>query len=314
MGYKLAGFDVLGVCEIDPQMAKIYRKNHSPKLFYEMPIQQMVAMPDAELDPALFDLDILDGSPPCSVFSMAGSREKKWGSEHAFREGQTTQRLDDLFFVFIRLADRLRPKVVIAENVKGMLNGNARGYCKEIFEAFDQAGYDCQLFLLNASRMGVPQARERTFFVARRKDLGIPVLRLEFSEAVISCRKAFDGILDGSKYRALSSGTKELMLWRKAKPGDAFSKVTDKGWFSNAKISPLLPSRTVTACSHLYHWSQPRCLSAAEFIRLQSFPEDYDFLDASTSYVCGMSVPPLMTQRVALEVAKVLLNGKNSIQ
>jgi DNA (cytosine-5)-methyltransferase 1 len=48
-------------------------------------------------------LDILDGSPPCSSFSMAGNREKDWGKEKKFREGQAEQVLDNLFFDFIDL-------------------------------------------------------------------------------------------------------------------------------------------------------------------------------------------------------------------
>lgn len=68
-------------------------------------------MSDSELPPELFDLDILDGSPPCSVFSMAGDREDKWGGVHAFREGQAVQRLDDLFFDFLDVAEKLRPRL-----------------------------------------------------------------------------------------------------------------------------------------------------------------------------------------------------------
>ena len=126
-------------------------------------------------------MDILDGSPPCSVFSTAGAREKKWGKEYYFREGQEVQKLDDLFFHFIDTAERLKPKIVIAENVRGLILGNARGYVKEIFLALDKAGYDAQLYLLNAAKMGVPQSRVRTFFIARRKDLKLPKVKLEFN-------------------------------------------------------------------------------------------------------------------------------------
>ena len=63
---------------------------------------------------------------------MAGNREKDWGKEKVFREGQEKQRLDDLFFDYIKLAKKLQPKVVIAENVKGMLQGNAKAYVKKI--------------------------------------------------------------------------------------------------------------------------------------------------------------------------------------
>lgn len=79
--------------------------------------------------------------------------------------------MDDLFFVYIALVKRLQPKVAIAENVKGLSAGTAKGYCNEIFKSFREAGYDVQMFLLNSSVMGVPQARERVFFVAHRKDV-----------------------------------------------------------------------------------------------------------------------------------------------
>jgi len=112
MGYKLAGFDVLGCNEIDPKMIEAYKANHNPKYAYLEPIQEFKLRDD--LPAELYDLDILDGSPPCSSFSMAGSREADWGKEKKFREGQAEQVLDTLFFDFIELAKKLQPKVVIA--------------------------------------------------------------------------------------------------------------------------------------------------------------------------------------------------------
>lgn len=74
MGYKLAGFDVLGCNEIDPKMIEAYKANHNPKYAYLEPIQTFKLRND--LPDELYQLDILDGSPPCSSFSMAGNREK----------------------------------------------------------------------------------------------------------------------------------------------------------------------------------------------------------------------------------------------
>ena len=87
MGYKLAGYDVIGGVEIDKKIAAVYKKNMKPKYFYEMGVADFNKIPDHELPPELFGIDILDGSPPCSSFSMAGSREKKWGKKTYFREG-----------------------------------------------------------------------------------------------------------------------------------------------------------------------------------------------------------------------------------
>ena len=124
MGYKLAGFDVIGCNEIDHRMMYAYCQNHNPKFPFLEPIQEFKHKED--LPPELFNLDILDGSPPCSSFSMAGSREDAWGKMKHFREGQAEQVLDTLFFDFIDLAKRLQPKVVVAENVKGLLLGEAK--------------------------------------------------------------------------------------------------------------------------------------------------------------------------------------------
>jgi len=145
MGYKLAGFDVIGANDIDPEMAWHYKTNHNPKHYFLEDIRKFRQRND--LPKELYELDILDGSPPCSSFSMAGKREKDWGKKKQFREGQSEQVLDDLFFDFIELARKLQPKIVIAENVKGMLHGNAKGYVKQIIGLFAVAGYDVQLFL-----------------------------------------------------------------------------------------------------------------------------------------------------------------------
>ena len=156
MGYKLAGYSVVGNCEIDADMMKIYRKNNHPEHSFLMDIRDFVKLPDEEIPEELKHLDILDGSPPCSVFSMAGSREDGWNVEKTFREGQAKQRLDDLFFYFIKVAEKLKPKVVIAENVKGLINGNAKGWVNQIVRAFDEAGYARSMILIVNAWLGYP--------------------------------------------------------------------------------------------------------------------------------------------------------------
>lgn len=300
MGYKLAGFQMLGGVEIDPQMMEMYRANHNPQHSYLMGVQDFNKIPRAKLPAELKNLDLLDGSPPCSVFSMAGKREKKWGSEHHFREGQQKQRLDDLFMHFIEVAHRLQPKVVVAENVKGLILGNAKGYVKEIFGAFHAAGYDAQLFLFNAARMGVPQARERTFFIARRRSLGWAPLKLAFSEPPVTLRQA----LAGTKGDGKPLGPKVSELWKHTARGENFSKAAGGSWFTWNRLSWNRPSPSVVSRSPPSHPDEARHLSHSETIRVQSFPDDYNFQARDANYVCGMSVPPFMTQRVALEIGR----------
>lgn len=302
MGYKRAGFNVLGGCEIDPEMADLYKKNIQPEYLFVEPIQkfrELLAFP-----PALTKLDVLDGSPPCSSFSMAGSREKAWGQKKKFREGQAEQVLDDLFFHFIALADRLKPRMVVAENVKGLVQGNARGYVKWIFEQFDSAGYDAQLFLLNAARMGVPQARERTFFIARRRDLNIPKIELQFNEAPVSVARAWLGLPADDTGKPLTElGEK---YWRATARGKSFAKAADGSWFNWSRLDMSKPSPTIPATCRATHPNEPRFISFSEVKRLQTFPDDYDFGKADGRYVCGMSVPPFMMERVARAVAGAL--------
>ena len=303
MGYKLAGFHVLGGVEIDPEMMALYRANHNPKHSFLMGVQDFNKIPLEEIPDELKNLDILDGSPPCSVFSMAGKREKKWGKENYFREGQQKQKLDDLFGHFIEIGKRLQPKIIVAENVKGLIAGNAKGYVKEIFTAFREAGYSAQLFLFNSAKMGVPQARERTFFLARRNDLNLLPIKPSFKESPISVREAFKDIKKHGKVKQISSNLQKF--WKKVKPGDPLSKAHPKGhYFNMSVVNPNIPARTVTATQGLMKWDEPRYLSEGEILRIQSFPEDYNFLKSDPCYVMGMSVPPFMTQRVALEIAE----------
>lgn len=201
MGYKRAGFEVIGNCEIDPRMNAVYVKNNHPKYNYLMDLREFNKQ--TNLPDELYNLDILDGSPPCSTFSTAGSREKAWGKEKVFREGQKKQTLDDLFFVFLDTVEKLKPKIVVAENVTGLLKGNAKGYVNEIIKRFHNLGYDVQLFKLNAAKMNVPQKRERVFFIANNQ--GYNKLKLNFNEREIlfrECRTANGRTIDPTSAKA----------------------------------------------------------------------------------------------------------------
>ncbi|WP_231887946.1 DNA cytosine methyltransferase [Paenibacillus glucanolyticus] len=303
MGYKRAGYRMLGNVEIDAQMMRIYRRNHNPPHPFLIPIQEFKGMPNSELPAELFDLDILDGSPPCSVFSTAGAREDKWGGEYAFREGQAVQQLDDLFFDFLDVADKLRPRVIMAENVKGMLIGKARGFVSLVLSRMRRMGYRPQLFLLNSATMGVPQKRERVFFIASRQDMSFPELRLEFNEPPILYRDVRSGI--GSP---ITSGSKTLQRWYKKRPPDLnMGDVTgrEEGKISNFNtilIKDQKVANTLASSSVFLRDDVPQHISDTDIIRMQTFPSDYDFMDADVQYVCGMSVPPVMMQRIAEQI------------
>lgn len=312
MGYKLAGFDVLGCNEIDPKMIEAYRTNHKPKFSYLEPIQTFKLRKD--LPKELYNLDILDGSPPCSSFSMAGNREKDWGKEKKFREGQAEQVLDNLFFDFIDLAKELQPKVVVAENVKGLLMGNAIDYVRKIYAAFDEAGYYCQHWLLDASKMGVPQRRERVFFVCLRKDLAepflyqqdmfteAPKLTLEFDEKEIP----FGLIEDKTeKSNRTDKEVQRVEYWYKCDPGKPYSDYHPKGFlFGNMKadVSKVLPTIVADTSNGAWHHNYCRMLNKKELCFGGSYPKDYHFTGMNYKYLIGMSVPPVMTAQIASQI------------
>lgn len=304
MGYKLAGYEMLGICEIDPQMARIYKKNHNPKMVFLEDIRVFRKREDLPLE--LFSLDILDGSPPCSSFSTAGNREKDWGKEKVFREGQAKQRLDDLFFEYIALVKRLRPKVAVAENVSGLLKGAAKGYVKEIQAAFNEAGYDLQVFLFNAASMGVPQKRQRSFFIARRSDLNFPPLKCNFDDKPITfgqVRREGDG-----QYKEPTAY--DLNVWKHRQPADKSYadvnvRLTGKTSNFNSKyIHDDDVCNTIAASNgnSLALVFTNRFMSVRELKCCGTFPQDYDFMDAHPKYVIGMSVPPVMTARIAEQI------------
>jgi len=302
MGYKLAGYDVIGNVEIDPRVMEVYRKNNHPKYPYLMDVRDFLKIPDADLPEELFHLDILDGSPPCSVFSTAGEREKGWNKEKVFREGQAKQKLDDLFFYFIQIAEKLKPRVVIAENVSGLLKGNAKGYVNEIFKAFDAAGYKTQLFLLNAAFMGVPQKRERCFFIAQRKDQGFPKLKLQFCEKPI----LFGAVRSEHGIDVSHTLHGQLLKHRMKQDqdiGDISKRVRGKeSGFTNKINHDDEVAKTLISGGNFYRYYDGCALSDSDFVSVQTFPQDYDFADQSAQYVCGMSVPPVMMAQVSTEV------------
>lgn len=309
MGYKLAGYDVIGHCEIDPKIARMYQKNLHPQYSYVMDIREMNALPDMRLPPELFHLDILDGSPPCSVFSMAGNRDSDWGKARRFREGQAPQTLDDLFFEFIKLAGRLRPRVVVAENVKGLLVGKARGYVHDIVKEFEEAGYEVQIFCLNAAKMGVPQRRERVFFVGRRIDQSFPRLSLTFDKPIIPF-----GQVRTAHGRPTTSHYAEL-LHHKRRTDKGISDIIERVYskknsgYNNQIAWDDEVAPTITSNGQFYRACDNLLLSDSDIVACQTFPTDYDFDGQSVQYVCGMSVPPLMMQAIATQIQRQWLDA-----
>jgi len=313
MGYKLAGFDVLGCNEIDPKMIEAYKANHNPKYAYLEPIQTFKLRYD--LPKELYELDILDGSPPCSSFSVSGNREKDWGKQKKFREGQAKQILDNLFFDFIDLAKKLQPKVVIAENVKGLLLGKAKNYVRQIYREFDLAGYYVQHWLLDSSKMGVPQRRERVFFIALRKDLAknflkqidlftiAPELKLEFNEPKIKFSEIENLFGENKKLQDRLKPNFEYCIKNKIKDFARYNEYTQgkRANFNWRLVFNDSVADTITSGSKLIK-EDATYMNKSELCQIGSYPLDYNFNSNLFDYLIGMSVPPVMTAQIAKQI------------
>ncbi|MCP4055298.1 MAG: DNA cytosine methyltransferase, partial [Mesoflavibacter sp.] len=260
----------------------------------------------------------------CSSFSMAGNREKDWGKEKKFREGQAEQVLDNLFFDFIDLAKELQPKVVVAENVAGMMMGEAKQYVRKVYDSFLNAGYQLRVepYLLDASKMGVPQKRKRVFFIALRNDLAnqfmeqidmfqtAPKLDLEFNEKPI-----LFGEVRSENGKKSSANRADLMQFR-IKSDKCMSDINQRKYKKNSGFNAMIRHDdevcgTITAGETDWRYYDGDACSDYDYKVCGSYPLDYNFMtkaESGAKYMIGMSVPPVMTAQISSRIYEQWLN------
>ena len=171
-GYRLAGGKILCVNEFVEAAVETYKSNYPNTPVLPQDIKELKGedfLKAAGIQKG--ELDILDGSPPCSAFSVAGKREKGWDQTKTYSDGKQVENIEDLFFEFTRITGEIMPKVVIGENVAGITMGEAKEYFNRIVNEFGKLGYEAVGKVLNAADYGTPQARQRCFFIAVRNDI-----------------------------------------------------------------------------------------------------------------------------------------------
>lgn len=308
MGYKLAGYNHLGGVEIDEKVAKIYKTNHHPQYMFNEDLRLFNDRTD--LPDELYALDLLDGSPPCSTFSMAGSREGAWGKEKKFAEGQKEQTLDDLVFIYCGTILKLKPKSFLLENVKGLTAGNAKSYLKRIVTKLNEGGYVCQVFVLNAATMGVPQKRERAFVIGHKQEYQLPSLRLKFNEKPIFFRAVLDrndltkNLTEREQMHFDNRRPKDRTMSDTRKRIDGKNAGFTRSWVHSNAVCPTL----ITTDMLLYDY--PRKMNEREIRLCSTFPQDYQVPSRERQlWLCGMSVPPVMTANISYEIYKQWLKN-----
>jgi len=170
-GYKLAGGDCKFVNEFQQVAVDTYLENwpgtpHICGDIKNITGQQIMEMTGIKK----YELDIMDGSPPCPPFSMSGTKKAGWNKEK-MAYGMKQQNIEDLTWEMIRIAGEMMPKVIICENVKGLTMEYAKQHLDRMVTDFEALGYSTTFKVLNGIHFGVPQKRQRVLIVSVRNDV-----------------------------------------------------------------------------------------------------------------------------------------------
>lgn len=299
MGYKLAGYNHLGGVEFTDHYSKLYAKNLAPKYLFVQDIREFNKRED--LPKELYTLDLLDGSPPCAAFSTSGAREKVWGKKSKYEN--KVQIKDDLVFIYGDTILKLKPKVFLLENVSGLLKANAKSYVSRFVKQLSP-DYNCQVFLLNAASMGVPQMRQRSFIIGLRKDFNLPKLVLKFNEKPISFIEATkeywgEGGQSIEKYAIGALWDEIDYINGQRQHPKRFNLVRPA---LDRPCNTLVEQCILPNAASVVHPLQKRKLNKHESSVLQSYPLDYDFMDQNPLSAIGRSVPPVMMAHISYQI------------
>ena len=317
LGYKLAGYNVLWANEFVNHAVEIYKANHKTTIVDNTDVRKVNAEDILKtLNLKKGELDLFDGSPPCMSFSTAGKREKNWGKEKKYFDHH--QVADDLFFEYIRLVKGLKPKTFIAENVSGLIKGVAKGYFKIFLQGMRDAGYNVKAYLANGKYLGVPQARQRVFYIGVRNDLKLEPVFPQPQQFVYTLK---DAIWD------LRNETKEPDVWQNKRPdGTPFMYAYGKEWeqlsqgqqsnkyFNVIRAAWDKPCNTILATAarsaSVCHPTENRKFTIKELKRIFGFPDDFVFFGNYKEQWArlGNCVPPPMIYFISKKIQQDILD------
>jgi DNA (cytosine-5)-methyltransferase 1 len=234
--------------------------------------------------------DVVIGGFPCQDISINGKGLGVAGS----RSG--------LYRAMVEAIDILKPKVFVAENVKGLLMQHNRSSLEQVIRDFKALGYDVRFDLYNAANYGVAQTRERVFIVGTAPKVGKfmpPKKIIDDKKEFITSKEALSDLELLAEDEAFSH------IWSRAK------KSPDQG---SRKLEATKPGQTIRAECHgniQWHYKLRRRISMREAARLQSFPDNFLF-DAKlreTERQIGNAVPPILAWHIAKAVSDILLKS-----
>ncbi len=314
LGLEKAGFDTIGLVEIDEAAAKTLKKNRPEWNVINRDIAEVSCLNlEKMFDIKKGELDLLSGGAPCQSFSYAG---KRLGLEDA---------RGTLFYHYAMFLHKLQPKMFIFENVRGLLTHNGGKTYKTITDIFSAEGYEIKKAVLNAWDYGVPQKRERLITIGIRRDLEIdftfpkphkykPVLRDILMDCPPSC---------GTRYSKRKEEIFSLVppggYWRDI-PQDIAKEYMKSCWDMEGGRTGILrrmsldePSLTVLTSpsqkqTDRCHPIEPRPFTIRENARCQTFPDDWEFYGSVGQQYkqVGNAVPVNLAYEIAESIRKGL--------
>lgn len=321
LGFEKAGLNVIWANEYDKQIWATYRHNHKNT---ELDTRSIT---DIEAD-EVPDCDGIIGGPPCQSWSEAGAL--RGISDH---RGQ-------LFFDFIRILKDKQPKFFLAENVSGMLSSRHSTALESIKQLFIDCGYTLSFKLLNAKDYGVPQSRKRVFFIGFRSDLNKKFIFPEptHSKKTLSLKDAIHDLNDSavpakeknhtaksdwkvSNHEYMIGGWSPIFMSRNRVRQWNEPSFTIQAGGRQAPLHPQAPimpkiekNKNIfePGSEHLY-----RRLSLRECARIQTFPDDFEFIykNVSAGYkMVGNAVPVTLACVLASEIKKQLESYTITVQ
>ena len=301
LGFHQAGFEIVWANEFDKNVTPTLRRNFPGAVVDDRSITlvQPSDLPD--------DLDGIIGGPPCQSWSEAGAKR---GFED--KRGQ-------VFLDYIRLIKAKKPKFFLAENVAGMLSKTHAEAFAFLVNEMESTGYAITYKLLNAADYGVPEDRYRVIFVGYQKSLGefkFPeplVNKVTLKDAIWDLRDSATPALSGKRgQRALSIPNHEYLVGgfssmymsrNRVRSWDEQSFTIQAG-ARHAPIHPDAPKMTKIGPDKFEFTGgidNYRRLSVREAARIQTFPDDFEFVyeDVATGY-------KMVGNAVAVKFAKAL--------
>lgn len=321
LGIEMAGFETKALIELDKAAADTLRYNRPN---WNVICDDIANISCLDLEQYFNikkgDLDLLSGGAPCQSFSYAG---KRLGLEDA---------RGTLFYHYAKFLERLKPKMFLFENVKGLLTHNKGQTYKTILDIFEQAGYIIkknQISVLNAWDYGVPQKRERLITIGIREDLAD---KIQFNFPAPQKYKPVlkDILLDcppsaGAQYSEYKRKIFELVppggYWKNI-PHDIAKEYMKSCWYMEGGRTGILrrlsldePSLAVLTSpgqkqTDRCHPLEARPFTVRENARCQTFPDSWQFCGSvSQQYKqVGNAVPVNLAYEIGLKIKEGLEN------